>query len=59
MVTKVSKAQIEVWEWKERAYESIKDIPKEKRIEFIMKSVQKTIDLIKVRQKSELEQVEY
>ncbi|MBI5324179.1 MAG: hypothetical protein HZB41_02680 [Ignavibacteriae bacterium] len=59
MEPKVSNAQIEVWEWKVRAYESIKDIPKDKRIEFIMKSVQNTVDLIKVKQKENLEQVIY
>lgn len=59
MKTTDSKAQIEVWEWKEIAYEAIKDIPKDKRIEFIMKSVQNTVDLIKVRQNANLEQVVY
>jgi len=43
MEATISKAQIEVWEWKERAWELIKDIPKEKRIEFILKSVQDTV----------------
>ena len=55
METKVSKAQAEVWEWKESAYESIKNIPKSRRIEFIINSVQKTIDSIKLKQLAKLE----
>lgn len=36
MEAKVSKAQLEVWEWKERAYEQIKNMSKEERIKFIL-----------------------
>ena len=36
MEAKVSKAQLEVWEWKEKAYAQIKDMPLEKAIEFII-----------------------
>ena len=56
---KYDKSLIEVWEWKDRAYESVKYIPKDKRIAFIMKSVQNTVDLIKTKQKVNLEQVLY
>ena len=47
MKTKVSKAQEEVWEWKERAYEEIKDIPEDKRIDYIREKVRDVIDRIK------------
>jgi hypothetical protein len=35
METKVSKAQIEVWEWKEALYEELRDIPKLERLNYI------------------------
>lgn len=37
METKISKAQLEVWEWKEKAYQQIKDMPMDKAIEFIIR----------------------
>jgi hypothetical protein len=36
MEAKISKAQVEVWEWKEKAYEQIKNMTKEERIKFIL-----------------------
>ena len=36
MESKVSKAQIEVWEWKDKAFEQVKDMSKEERIKFIL-----------------------
>jgi vacuolar-type H+-ATPase subunit E/Vma4 len=44
METKVSKSQIEVWEWKESLFEDLKNIPKDERLKFIKKKVKKTID---------------
>lgn len=46
METKVSKAQTEVWVWKESLYEELKDIPKLERLNFIQKKVGKTISTI-------------
>ena len=46
MESKVSKAQEEVWEWKESLFEELKNIPKEKRLDFIRKKVKKTIEQI-------------
>ncbi len=36
MKTKVSKAQIEVWDWKEKVYQKIKDLPKGEVLKFII-----------------------
>ena len=44
MKINISKSQIEVWEWKESLFEELKNIPKEKRLEFIRKKVKKTIE---------------
>ncbi len=46
MESKVSKAQEEVWEWKESLYEELKFVPKDKRLEFIREKVKKTIEQI-------------
>ena len=35
METKISKAQIEVWEAKEKLYEALKNIPDGKKLEFL------------------------
>jgi hypothetical protein len=46
MESKVSKAQEEVWEWKESLFEELKFVPKDKRLEFIREKVQKNIEQI-------------
>ena len=46
MVSKVSKAQEEVWEWKDSLFEELKSIPKEDRLQFIRDKVKKTIEQI-------------
>ena len=46
MESKVSKAQIEVWEWKDSLFEELKNIPKEQRLKFIREKVKKTIEQI-------------
>lgn len=42
----ISKAQTEVWEMKEIAYNKIKDLPENKRISFIIKDTEATIQQI-------------
>ena len=46
MESKVSKAQEEVWEWKDSLYEELKNIPKKDRLKFISRKVKKTIEQI-------------
>ena len=43
METKVSKAQIEVWDWKETLYEELRNIPKLERLNYIKGKVSETI----------------
>lgn len=50
METKVAKAQQEVWEWKEAAYESLKHIPEKDRISHILNRVKDTVTRIKRNQ---------
>ena len=47
METKTSNAQIEVWEWKERVYNEIKNLPESERISYILKKVKQTVELLK------------
>ena len=47
METKVSKAQIEVWEWKDLVYEKLKNIPKNLRIEYIINDTKETMSKLK------------
>lgn len=44
MELKISKAQLEVWQWKEKAYEEIKDLPLEERIPYIQKKAKAVLD---------------
>ena len=44
MKHKISKAQLEVWEWKEKSYEEIKGLPAEERIAYIQKKAQAVLD---------------
>ena len=46
MESKVSKAQIEVWEWKDSLFEGLKNIPKKDRLKFVREKVKKTIEQI-------------
>ncbi|MEO8513334.1 MAG: hypothetical protein ABI543_07230 [Ignavibacteria bacterium] len=43
----ISKAQIEVWDWKDSLYEEIKDIPDSQKIDYIHKKTAKTIERFK------------
>ena len=51
METKISKAQIEVWDWKDTLFEEIKNIPKLERLKYLNAKVNVTISQIK-RKKS-------
>ncbi len=51
MKAKVSKAQLEVWEWKEKAYNQIKDMSLEKGIDFIMQQTKQIADEIRRKRK--------
>jgi len=46
METKVSKAQLSVWEWKEKAYEDIKHLHILEQMRIIHERTQKTIHQI-------------
>lgn len=53
MKTKISKAQLEVWEWKEKAYAKIKDLPKGEVLKYIIddtKGLEKKIEDSKNKQ---------
>ena len=45
--SKDSKAQVEVWEWKEKAYEAIKDLPPSEWIPAIRRHSQPLADEIR------------
>jgi len=47
METKISKAQLEVWEWKEKAYNKIKDLPKGKVLSYIIADTKEIEEQIK------------
>ncbi len=52
MSLKISKAQKEVWDWKDAVYEDIKNLSSKERIEFFNKRSEKVIDslgLLKVK----------
>ena len=51
MEHKISKAQLEVWDWKEKAYEKIRHLSKKERMETIMQNTAATIQKIKEAQK--------
>lgn len=44
MEIKTSKAQPEIWKWKEKTFKLIKDLPKEKQILFIIESTRETVE---------------
>ena len=46
MKTKESKAQIEVWEWKEKGYESVKNLPLKEQIRTILERNQNAIEVL-------------
>ena len=54
MEPKTSKAQIEVWEWKEKLYEEIKNLPASDRISYLLRKVHSTVSKLKERKKNNL-----
>ena len=50
MKTKTSKAQLEVWKWKDRAYELIKDLPEEDQIPFILAQTKDVVEELRRKQ---------
>jgi|OpeIllAssembly_1097287.scaffolds.fasta_scaffold933118_2 hypothetical protein len=44
METKISDAQIEVWEAKEKLYEALKNIPEGKKLEFLNQMAKDVIE---------------
>ncbi len=44
MEVNTSKAQLEVWEWKEKLYQQVKDLPQGEMLNFILKQTKETID---------------
>jgi len=46
MISNISKAQTDVWEWKERAFLSLVSIPEAKRIAAIKKNVKAAKEFI-------------
>ena len=49
----ISKAQLEVWEWKQRAYEELQNIPREKWMEYIKDKTQPVIEELMRRKKTQ------
>ncbi|NUQ24739.1 MAG: hypothetical protein HUU34_12370 [Saprospiraceae bacterium] len=48
METKISKAQLSVWEWKEKAYEDIKHLPILEQMRIIHERTQQVINKINI-----------
>lgn len=53
MSTKISKSQQEVWDWKQRAFEKLLKIPREKWLEEIRKHTKPLLEEINKAVKSE------
>jgi hypothetical protein len=51
----VSKAQKEVWEWKEKAYLAIADLPENEQMAFVRNKVKATVDRLKALQREKAE----
>ncbi len=49
METKISKSQLEVWEWKEKAYNKVKDLPIAEQLKAIDKMARKEFNRIKFK----------
>ncbi len=47
MENKVSKAQLEVWEWKEKAYEEMKHLSTRDQMQLIYEQTKKLVERIK------------
>jgi len=55
MGAKISKAQIEVWEWKEKAYEEVKDLSIEDAVKYILAQTRPIIEELKRKRKNKEE----
>ncbi len=53
MEGKISKAQKDVWEWKEKLYEQIKDLPKGEQLKYIISQAKETVEKIKAKRMGE------
>lgn len=52
MEIKISKAQLAVWEWKDKAYEEIKHLPIMEQMRIIHEQTKQTIAQIKKKKKA-------
>lgn len=52
MEPNISKAQRDVWEWKEKAYEAVKDLPIEAQLAEIHRQTADTVANIRERQRA-------
>ncbi len=52
MEHKISKAQLEVWEWKEKAYEKTKHLSKKERMQAVIDNTKEVISKINKRRKA-------
>ena len=52
METKISKAQLSVWEWKEKAYEELKHLPIMEQMRLIHERTKQTVAQINKNKKS-------
>jgi len=52
MEIKISKAQLAVWDWKEKAYEEIKHLPIMEQMRIIHEQTKQTITQIKKKRKT-------
>ena len=55
MKTNVSRAQLEVWEWKERIYEMTKHLSQHQRIELMKKQTESLLLYLKGVKKNEID----
>lgn len=55
METNDPKALQEVWEWKEKLYEQIKDLPGDEQLKYIIANAKKTLEEFRASLKSEKE----
>jgi hypothetical protein len=54
--SQVSKAQLEVWEWKEKAYEEMKHLSTGEQINFIHEETKELVE--RIRKKKQLRQAD-
>ena len=51
METKVSKSQLEVWEWKEKAYEEMKHLSTREQIRLIHEQTKELTERLRMKKK--------